>query len=238
MRINKFLSSCGIASRRKSDVLLLEGRVMVNGIIIDELGYQVNPDVDEVRVDGQIIKQNKPVYYKLYKPEGFISTVKDDKNRQTVMDFFPDLNLGLFPVGRLDRDSEGLIIVTNDGDLAHRLMHPRYNVQKVYEVIIDKKLSDKEVSMLANGIRLDEGITSKCHVEITNEGKNFCELLFIIHQGWYRQIRRMVEKIGANVTFLRRTFIDSISLAEMKIGERKKLTNEEVKALKKCVNLI
>ena len=237
MRINRFLASCGVASRRKSDILVLEGRVMVNREIITEPGYIVDPLKDEVRVDGEIVKQKAKAYYKFYKPYGYITTLQDDKGRDTVMDFFTDLNIGLFPVGRLDKDSEGLLIFTNDGKLSHRLAHPKHKVEKFYEVVVNKRLRAEDVRKLENGVRLEEGITAKCKVEITGATKKSTELLIVLKQGWYRQIRRMLATVGAEVKSLKRTFFGPIGLGNLMPGEKRKLTNSELRELKKNLKM-
>lgn len=209
---------------------------MVNREIITEPGYIVDPSKDEVRVDGEIVKPKSQAYYKFYKPYGYITTVQDDKGRKTVMDFFTDLNIGLFPVGRLDRDSEGLLIFTNDGKLAHRLAHPKHKVEKIYEVVVNKKLNSEDIRKLENGVRLEEGYTAKCKVEITSATKKSTELLIILRQGWYRQIRRMLETVGAEVKTLKRTFFGPIGLGNLMPGEKRKLTNKELNELKKNTN--
>ncbi len=237
MRINRYLSLCGIASRRKADELIQQKRISVNGIIIDKPGYIVNMEKDKILFDGKIIKHKLPVHYKFYKPVGIITTAKDERNRNTVMDFFSDDVPGLFPVGRLDKESEGLIIVTNDGELANRLTHPSFGVEKIYEVIIDRVLTSEEIARLEKGVRLEEGVTARCKIEITGKTKNGMELLFIIHQGWNRQIRRMLQTTGTNVKALRRIFIGPISVQGLKPGEKKKLSSGELNTLKSFVKL-
>ncbi len=237
LRINKYLSLCGVASRRKSDLIVEQGRVSVNGKIINEPGILIEPIKDVVMVDGELVELEDKVYYKLYKPPGYISTVKDDKNRKTVMEFFNDIPYSVFPVGRLDMESEGLLIFTNDGDLANRLTHPKYKIEKIYETGINKQLDKSALEKIKNGIKLDEGVTSKCQVEVLYSGKNGMELLIILKQGWKRQIRRMVEHVGAKVTYLKRTFVGPIGLHGLNPGNKRKLNAKELKALKKSLGL-
>ncbi len=237
MRINKYLSLCGVASRRKSDTLIKLGKVSINGELITKPGFIINPDSDTVLVDGKKAVAEDHAYFKFYKPEGYITTVNDDRKRQTVMDFFNDVPYSVFPVGRLDKHSQGLLIVTNDGDLANRLTHPSYKIEKVYEAGINTVLADNDLNLLRNGIKLDEGITAKCNIEVTHWGKNSMELLIVLKQGWNRQIRRMIESVGAKVTYLKRTFVGEIGLRGLKPGEKKKLTDKELKTLKQSVGL-
>jgi 23S rRNA pseudouridine2605 synthase len=237
IRLNKFLSVCGVASRRKADEMIENKQVKVNGIIVSTTGVRINPKKDIVIVDGIEIKQPNLLYYKFNKPTGVVTTASDEKERTTVMDFFADINAGLFPVGRLDKNSEGLIIVTNDGNLANRLTHPKYKVEKVYFVTVNKKLTKLEINKLENGVELAEGVTEKCKIEIITNEKISSEFKIILKQGWNRQIRRMVETIGAKVIRLERIQIGNIIVQGIKPGKKIKLSDKELKSLKQLLKL-
>lgn len=237
MRLNKYLSFCGVCSRRKADEMIENKKVTINGSIVINPGVKVSPKKDIIIVDGIEIKPPNLLYYKFYKPQGVVSTASDEKGRSTVMDFFKDIDAGLFPVGRLDKDSEGLIIVTNDGDLSNRLTHPRYKVEKVYFVTINKKLTKGDINKLENGIKLAEGITEKCKINIVTNEKISSEFLITLKQGWNRQIRRMVETIDAKVVKLKRIKIGNITIDGVKQGKKIKLTNKELNSLKELLKL-
>ena len=236
VRLNKYLAMCGVASRRKADELIQQGRVEVNGKTA-ELGMKVDPKKDIVKVDGKVVKpEEKLVYIVLNKPKDCITTMKDEKGRRTVMDFVK-VKQRVFPVGRLDRNTTGVLILTNDGELAYRLMHPKYKVEKAYKVGIDKPIKPADIEKLKKGIMLDGKMASACDVYILpdSDGK---ELGITIKEGRYRQIRRMFQKLGYKVRKLHRVSFGGITVSGMRRGEWRYLTEKEIRKLKKLVGLI
>ncbi len=241
MRINKWLASMGVASRRKIDELIDEGKVLVNGNPA-ELGMQIDPKNDEVTVDGEAVNtQDKPEfeYWKLYKPVGVVSTVSDPEGRKTVLDLLKDSKEAerLFPVGRLDIDSEGLLLMTNDGQLTQLLTHPKFKVAKEYLVWINGRLTGTALSRLSKGVKLTDGKTSPAKVKVIFREPNRSKLSMTITEGRTHQIRRMVAKVGATVVRLKRTKLGTLELGEMEPGETKQLTQEEIKSLRATADI-
>ncbi len=236
MRINKWLASMGVASRRAIDDLIQDGKVMVNGTPA-ELGMQIDPKNDEVTVDGEAVNtQDKPEleYWKLYKPVGVVSTVSDPEGRKTVLDLLKGSKEAqrLFPVGRLDIDSEGLLLMTNDGKLTQKLTHPKYEVPKEYLVWINGPITGTALRRLSSGVKLSDGKTAPATIKVIFREPNRSKLSMIISEGRTHQIRRMVAKVGATVVRLKRTKLGTLELGEMEPGEVKQLTLEEVEGLK------
>lgn len=227
MRINKFLADSGVDSRRACDKLISDGRVKVNGKIAS-FGEEVDLD-DVVTVDGSVVSLKKKFeYYIMNKPKGYVTTVKDDKGRKTVMDLLPS-NIGrIYPVGRLDYDTEGLLIFTSDGELANRLTHPRNEIPKTYLVRIVGKISENALAKLRNGVILDGVKTKKATVKVVNETQNFTKLHVTITEGKNRQVRRMFESVNSEVDFLKRIKVGDLTLRGLDRGEVRKLTKEEV----------
>lgn len=236
VRLNKYLAMCGVASRRKADELIQQGRVAVNGEVVTQLGVKINPQKDKVTVDGKPVKpEEKLVYIVLNKPKDCITTVKDEKGRRTVLDLVK-VKQRIFPVGRLDRNTTGVLLLTNDGELAYRLMHPKYKVEKAYKVEIDKPIKPEDLEKLRRGIMLDGRMTEACDVYILpNSDKK--EIGITIHEGRYRQIRRMFERLGYKVRKLHRVSFGGITVSGMKRGEWRYLTEKEIKKLKRLVDL-
>ena len=231
MRINKFLSTAGVASRRHSDQLIADGQVRINGQRA-QLGDQVDPDKDKVTINGHLIKfQFEMEYYALNKPFAVLSTVTDDRDRQTVSNIVRS-NQRLYPVGRLDYNSTGLLIMTNDGDLALHLTHPRYHLSKVYQVEIDKPVYPAHLSQLKLGITLDDGPTLPAEITYTDDSKR--KFKIILHQGKNRQIRRMFEHFDYRVLRLHRLSIGPLQLGSLQPGQYRPLTPTEINALKKA----
>lgn len=231
MRINKYIALTGRASRRGADELIQEGRIFVNNKIVKNLGIQIDPDKDKVELDGkQITVKEECEYWLVNKPRGVVSTVKDTHRRKTVVSLVKTA-ARLFPVGRLDAESEGLLLLTNDGELAYKLTHPKYEIEKTYEVKVMGKVDDLKVIKLSRGVRLEEGVTAPAVVEILGHNR----LEFKIHEGRKRQIRRMCSKVGLEVVELRRIKMGSLSLGDLKTGEKRELTQTEVNELKKQV---
>ena len=232
MRINKFLAEKGVASRRRVDEMIAAGRVKVNGEVA-VLGTDVN-EKDEVFVDDKQISNAETVYeyYLLNKPKGVVCTVSDDRGRKTVMDLLPEGVGRVFPVGRLDYDTEGLLILTNDGDLAFRLTHPSNEIPKTYMAKIEGTLTEKDLNPIRSGVELDGVLTKKCKAHIVETNKAYTKVHITITEGKNRQVRRMFEAIGRTVSLLRRVNIGKIKLTGLDRGKIRKLTEEEVLYLK------
>lgn len=233
MRLQKYLASCGVASRRHAEQMIAEGLIQVNGQTITEMGFQVSEE-DEVRVRGEVVKPEEQKHYVLYhKPMGEVTTVSDDKGRETVMDHFRDYPVRLYPIGRLDYDSEGLLLLTNDGDLAAKLTHPRHEVDKTYLARVTGKVSVEAVHRLRVGVTLEDGFrTSPAKVRVIREEAFASAVLITIHEGHNRQVRRMMEAVGHRVLLLRRVRFGPIDIKGVAKGTWRELTDEEVKALK------
>lgn len=230
-RLQKYLSECGVASRRKCEEIILNKKVKVNGKIVNELGYKVN-STDHVTVEDIEVKKKEKEYYILYKPEKVICSVKDDKNRTTVIDFI-NTSEKIFPVGRLDYDTSGLLLLTNDGELSNMLTHPSHKIEKKYLAKIDGIISPKDIYMLENGIMLDGVKTKKSKAKIQKidkkNNKSFVELT--ITEGRNHQVKNMFGTLGYKVLKLKRTNYDFLTLKNLSIGQSRKLTIKEVKKL-------
>ena len=227
MRINKYLAECGICSRRNADKLINEGAVKINGKTAS-VGDAVEFEKDVVTVNGKIVNRIKKYeYYIMNKPKGCVCTVKDDKNRKTVMDFLPADIKRLFPVGRLDYDTEGLLILTNDGDLTYKLTHPKNEVPKTYLVKTEKPVSEQDLAKLRAGVYIDGIKTKKCSIKIVEKLKESTKLHITITEGRNRQVRKMFEAVGNNVDFLKRIKIGDLQLKGLNRGEVRKLSPEE-----------
>jgi len=238
IRLQKILSTAGIASRRASEQMILEGRVMVNGKTVLELGTKADPEHDAIKVDGRRIKTEvRHRYIVLYKPKGYVTTRKDPEGRRTVMDLIGE-GAYIYPVGRLDYDSEGLLLMMTDGDLAAKLMHPRHEVDKVYEVIVMGTPDGRALEKLRKGVHIEGGRTSPAdvHTGTTVKGSRPTTLLTLtIREGRNRQIRKMCSAVGLPVRDLRRIRMGPIGLGRLKPGQWRDLTAEEVRRLKRDV---
>lgn len=232
MRINKFLAEQGIASRRHADEMIVAGRVKINGAIAT-LGANVE-DGDEVLLDDVSIvaREKKEEYYIMNKPKGVVCTVSDDRGRKTVMELLPENAGRVFPVGRLDYETEGLLILTNDGDLAFRLTHPTSEVPKTYLARIEGTLTEKDLNPIRSGVELDGVLTKKCKAHIVETNKAYTKVHITITEGRNRQVRRMFEAIGRNVAFLKRISIGKLKIGGMDRGAVRPLTDEEIAYLK------
>lgn len=234
-RLQKFMSSSGVASRRKSEDIIKDGRVKVNGKIVTELGRKIDPKKDEIRVDNKIIKKEKSRYILLNKPSGYITTTNDPQGRKTVMDLI-NIKERVYPVGRLDYDTTGLLLLTNDGEVANKVMHPSYKIDKEYLSTISGTLSKKDIDLLENGIKLSDGITAPAEVEIVVEYSNRSIVKITLHEGRKNQIKRMFKKLGYSVEELKRIKIGPLTLdSELKLGNYRFLTKAEKKELKKSL---
>ena len=231
IRLNKYIANSGICSRREADELITQGLVEVNGKVVTEMGYQVQK-TDRVVFDGQSITPEKPVYVLLNKPKGYISTTKDEKARKTVMDLVANASpYRLFPVGRLDRQTTGLILLTNDGHLTKKLTHPSFGVKKIYHVILDRKLSVEDLRTIADGVRLEEGVAEVDSISYI-EGKPKNEVGIEIHIGWNRVVRRIFKKMSYEVEALDRVIFAGLTKKNIKRGHWRILTEMEVNNLK------
>ena len=231
IRLNKYIANSGICSRREADELITQGLVEVNGKVVTEMGYQVQK-TDRVVFDGQSITPEKPVYVLLNKPKGYISTTKDEKARKTVMDLVANASpYRLFPVGRLDRQTTGLILLTNDGHLTKKLTHPSFGVKKIYHVTLDRKLSVEDLRTIADGVRLEEGVAEVDSISYI-EGKPKNEVGIEIHIGWNRVVRRIFKKMGYEVEALDRVIFAGLTKKNIKRGHWRILTEMEVNNLK------
>ena len=231
IRLNKYIANSGICSRREADELITQGLVEVNGKVVTEMGYQVQK-TDRVVFDGQSITPEKPVYVLLNKPKGYISTTKDEKARKTVMDLVANASpYRLFPVGRLDRQTTGLILLTNDGHLTKKLTHPSFGVKKIYHVTLDRKLSVEDLRTIADGVRLEEGVAEVDSISYI-EGKPKNEVGIEIHIDWNRVVRRIFKKMGYEVEALDRVIFAGLTKKNIKRGHWRILTEMEVNNLK------
>ena len=231
MRINKYLAQAGIASRRKVEEFILKGKVKVNGKVVKDLSTDIK-DTDIVYFENRAVKvSNKFVYYKLNKPKGYVTTVTDDKDRKTVMDLMRAVHTRVYPVGRLDYDTEGLLILTNDGDITNILTKPNSEVKKTYVAHIESSITKEEIKTLTNGVEIDGYKTKPCSIEPIEIGEKLSKLKITITEGKNRQIRKMFESVGKNVIFLRRTQIGEIRLGGMSRGEYTELNAKELRYL-------
>ncbi|WP_294375394.1 pseudouridine synthase [uncultured Clostridium sp.] len=233
-RLQKYMAACGIASRRKCEEIILENRVKVNGIVIKELGCKVDASKDIVELDGKIIKkEEKKVYIILNKPEGVVTTVKDEKGRETVIDIVKTEER-IFPVGRLDYDSSGLIIMTNDGELYNRIIHPRVEIDKKYVALVKGEVSIEDKEKFENGIDIGGYITAPAKLKMLeySRRRDISTIEVCIHEGKNRQIRRMCSVLGHDVVSLKRVSIGNIRLGQLRKGEYRELNKEELQYLK------
>ena len=234
MRLQKFLASCSVASRRGAEALIKQGRIKVNGETVTEMGVKIDEENDIVEFDGKRVKQDsKMVYVLLNKPVGFVTTVSDDKGRDTVMELVSDIPVRIYPVGRLDYDTEGLLLMTNDGDLTYRITHPKNNVEKTYVAEVTGNISMNTLVALRNGVYLDGVRTAPAKVEVIGATRYGTKLEITIHEGKNRQVRRMFESVGCLVKRLKRTKEAGLILGHVPLGHWRKLTESEVNMLKK-----
>ena len=233
MRLQKYLASCGVASRRAAEKLIAEGHVTVDGKKITEMGVQVE-DHQIICVDGKRVRPEGEKHYIMYhKPAGEVTTVSDPEGRATVLDRFRDYPVRLYPVGRLDYDSEGLLLLTNDGDLTERMLHPSMEVDKTYLARVSNQVTPEEARQLERGVMVDGRQTARAKVHILSVQNLFTDMIITIHEGRNRQVRKMVEQIGHQVVMLRRIRFGPLKLGELPRGMWRPLTQEELDALKK-----
>lgn len=231
-RLQKYIARCGVTSRRKAEELILQGHVKVNGLIVEELGSKVDPDRDLVTVfDKKINEKDDHIYIKLYKPEGYVTTVKDQFNRKTVIDLI-NIKERIYPIGRLDYNTSGLLLLTDDGDLAYRLTHPKYEIYKTYEALVKGNISEESINKLKRGLLIEDYKTAPAKVKLLSGG-NLSRVQISIHEGKNRQVRKMFDALGHPVIKLKRISFGQINLDDLKLGQWKYLTHEEVNFLKR-----
>ncbi len=231
MRLQKYMASCGVASRRTAEKMIGEGRVAVNGRTVTEMGVQVE-EGDEIRLDGQIITPEPEKHYVLYhKPAGEVTTVSDPEGRTCVLDHFRDYPVRLYPVGRLDYDSEGLLLLTNDGALTERMLHPSHQVDKTYLARVTGNVTPEEIRQLRQGVLLDDHRTAPAKARLLRQEAFAAQVLVTIHEGRNRQVRRMFEQVGHQVLQLRRVKFGPLELGDLPRGRWRELTKEEIEKL-------
>jgi len=232
MRLQKYLAACGVASRRRAEEMIQAGLVQVNGVTVREMGVQVG-EGDVVAVEGRPVALETDKRYVLYyKPVGEVTTVSDPEGRPTVLDHFRDFPVRLYPVGRLDFDSEGLLLLTNDGELTNRLTHPRHEVEKRYIARVSNQVGAAELARLRAGVMLDGRKTAPAKVSVLREDPFSTDLLITLHEGRNRQIRRMVEAVGHQVVRLKRVQYGTVTLGNLQRGQWRELSPEEVASLR------
>lgn len=234
MRLQKFLANCSVASRRGAEELIKQGRITVNGSVVTEMGIQIDEENDFVEFDGKPVRPDKKkIYVMLNKPVGFVTTVSDDKGRSTVMELVADIPYRIYPVGRLDYDTEGLLLMTNDGDLTYKITHPKNNIEKTYVAEVTGNITMNTLTALRNGVYLDGVRTAPAKVEVIGATQYGTKLEITIHEGKNRQVRRMFEAVGCIVKKLKRTKEAGLILGHVPLGHWRKLTESEVNMLKK-----
>ena len=235
-RLQKILANAGVASRRKCEELIAAGKVTVNGEVVKELGAKADPAVDTITVSGKPIKCEDKIYVMFNKPKGVITSVSDDKGRSVVTDYMKDIKERLYPVGRLDYDTEGLLLLTNDGDLAHKLTHPRHHVPKTYHATVERVPHGNALEKLQRGIKLEDGMTAPAEVEyhdIDPDGK-FATISITIREGRNRQVRRMFDAIHHPVIRLKRISFGGLFLNNLQRGKHRKLSADELRKLREA----
>ncbi len=237
IRLNKYIASSGLCSRRKADELIESGVVMVNGKIINELGFIVQSK-DKVFVNKKIIHPVKHEYYRFYKPAGYITTSEDENGRKTIYDLLPERLHHLKPVGRLDRESTGLIILTNDGDLINELTHPSVKVPKLYRVSINGKITNEDIQTMYKGIEIEPNKVAYAQVDVLEIDNTHTTMEVLLYQGMNRQIRKMFEHLGFEVTSLKRIQHATLNLDGLKRGEFKPIKPQQIKELRNFLNRI
>jgi pseudouridine synthase len=238
IRLNRFLASCAVGSRRKVEELITAGRVKINGQTVTDLATRVQPATDDVLLDNQPLSQRRVLYYVLVnKPKGYITTVSDPFGRPTIMLLLPEKyrRAGVFPVGRLDRETEGLLLLTNDGELAHRLAHPSFESNKEYLVHLDKPVEENDLQKIRRGMKFREFTARPCEAEFIDEFHNMVRM--IIHDGKNRQIRITFKKLGYKIEALTRVSIGPITLGSLRRGSHRDLRSHEVKKLKQYLGM-
>lgn len=233
MRLNKFMASCGVAARRQCDQIIESGRVRVNAVVVKKLGTKIDPKLDIVAVDGKPIRlKGKFEYIMLYKPTGYVTTVRDPQGRKTVLDLLPMSDTRLYPIGRLDYNTSGLLLITNDGDLAQKLTHPSFEMGKTYIALLNGNIGESELGKLRAGLDIGGFVTSPAEARLIRGEKGMSEVQLTIHEGKNRQVRRMFAALGAKVKALKRIAVGTLSLGNLREGQWRDLTDDEIHYLK------
>jgi 23S rRNA pseudouridine2605 synthase len=232
-RLQTILAHAGVSSRRGAEDLIAAGRVKVDGRTVTEKGLRVDPEENEIFVDGKGLPQEKKHYFLFNKPKNVISTVSDTHGRKKVTDYFRNIKARLYPVGRLDKDTTGILLVTNDGGLAHRLTHPSFEIDKEYMALVKPRLSPESLRKLREGLRIEGKMTHPCSVEFRGDDAKGCSYKIIIHEGRKRQIRYMFKAVGSRVIELKRVRYAGLALGRLKEGESRELTEREVEHLRR-----
>lgn len=235
VRLQKYMAMCGAASRRGAEEIISAGRVTVNGTKITEQGVKVEIGADTVKVDGKVIKPSGKMFYiMLNKPAGYVTTVKDQFERPTVIDLIgTEIHERIFPVGRLDYETEGLLLLTNDGDFTYKVTHPKHNIEKTYIAVLKGGITIKGLAQLRRGVKLDDGfVTSPAQVEMLDAENGHTTIKITIHEGKNRQVRRMFEAVGSKVKELQRISIGTVELGNLPLGRWRHLTSHEITYLK------
>jgi 23S rRNA pseudouridine2605 synthase len=235
-RLQRILASHGVASRRASEQIILDGKVKVNGKVVRELGAKADPTKDRIEVEGRLLQPQRHRYLMLNKPSGYITTAHDERSRRTVMDLI-DLRERVYPVGRLDRDTEGLLLLTNDGELANRVTHPRYEIDKEYQILTHLRPSGQTLGAILQGVRVDGALVVPSEFRILRETAEGIELKLVIHSGINRVVRKMMDQYGIEIARLRRTRVGPIALGRMPVGRWRELSPGEVAGLFEAVGL-
>lgn len=231
MRLQKYLAQCGVASRRKSEELIESGKVKINGKVA-QIGDKVNPKKDDITVSGKkIVKTKKYTYIMLHKPRGFITTMSDEMDRKCVAMLVKDVGARVYPVGRLDRESEGLLLMTNDGEFANAMTHPTKHVPKTYRVTVRPSISEEQITKLSTGIVIDDRMTAPAEVRVVKREENRVVIEIILYEGRNRQIRKMCDALGLEVARLKRISVGSVKLGMLPQGKWRELSEEEVHKL-------
>ena len=232
IRLQKYLSECAVASRRKSEELIANGRVKVNGVVA-QIGDKISPKHDTVTVNGKkVIKPGKDkMYIMLHKPRGFITTMSDEMDRKCVAELIKDVSARVYPIGRLDRDSEGMLLFTNDGEFANAMMHPSKHVSKTYRVTVRPFVTEEQLTAITQGIMIDDRKTAPAEVRVVTKEENRTVLEMVLYEGRNREIRKMCEELGLEVARLKRTAVGSVKLGRLKQGAWRELSDDEVRKL-------
>ena len=243
-RLQKILAQAGVASRRNAEKLILAGRVNVNGTCVRELGAKFDAAKVKITVDGKpLAARERHVYFLLNKPKGYLSTAKDERGRRTVLDLLPEVKERVYPVGRLDNNTEGLLLITNDGTLMNGLLHPRFEVEKTYHAGVTGQLTEEKLQMLRDGLLLEDGMTAPAKVsllperELSERERGFTRVSIAIHEGRNRQVRRMFASVGCDVKALKRVRFADLTLKGVARGHHRTLTQEEVSRLYRLAGL-
>ncbi len=231
VRLQKYLSECSVASRRRSEELIVAGSVKINGRIA-VLGDKIDPYKDTVTVKGKVVRRvEEKVYIMLHKPRGFITTMSDERGRKCVADLVKDAPAKVYPVGRLDKDSEGLLLMTNDGEFSNLMMHPRAHISKTYRVTVRPPVNDEMLAKMSAGVEIDGRMTAPCEIEVLESAEERVVLKFVLYEGRNREIRRLCESVGLEVIRLKRIAIDTLKLGMLQQGKWRELKEQEVKRL-------